>query len=153
MIAKFILSDRHRRPVFGFISGNSYHTALLDTGAEIPVFTYGAAKMKAIGGKYEGKCGAFKGFGGECVGDLYRVDLTIGALRYSDVPVICIHDPSMGFSFILPATLFNGFRYTIDDNAKMLTVDTLSSAREYRFKDPCGGTTDVLMTIDESRER
>lgn len=64
MIAKFILIDLYRRPVFQFRAGNGYYTALLDTGAEIPVFTYGSTEMKELGGHFVGEGGTFKGFGG-----------------------------------------------------------------------------------------
>lgn len=148
MIAKFVLSDSHRRPVFGFIVGQRNYTALLDTGAEIPVFTYGKAKMEELGGKFAAHGGKFRGFGGECVGDLYYVDLPIGVLRFVDLPVICLDDPTTDLHFILPATIFTGFCYTINDNAKILTVDTLSSATEYRLKG-MGGGRDVMVIFEE----
>lgn len=150
MIAKFILTDDYRRPVFTFRVGNRHYSALLDTGAEIPVFTLGPAMMRDIGGSFVTSDAWFTGFGGRITGDLYRIDIKIGSIKYRSLPVICIHDPTMKFEFILPATLFTGFCYTINDNAKMLTVDTLSSATEYRFKAADG--RDVMVIFDEHPE-
>lgn len=148
MIAKYILSDRHRRPVFGFHVASRHYVALLDTGAEISVFTLGSSTMQEIGGTFVTNDAWFTGFGGSIRGDLYRIDINIGSLKYKELPIICIHDLTMKFEFILSATIFSNFCYTINDNAKILTVDTLSTAKEYRFKG-IGGGRDVMVVFDE----
>ena len=141
MIVQFSLSSHFRRPVVNLIHGGDTYPSLIDTGANIPVFTLGERKLAGFNARFVRKGVAFGGFGGDCSGDLYRIDLDFGAFRYVDLPIICTHDPTMPFAFILSATMFTGFAYTIDDAARTLTVDTHTDETDLRFRihDGAGG--------------
>ena len=78
MIVKFNLDGRFRRPVINIRNRNEIYSALIDTGAEIPVFTLGREKIAAFSGKLCRESVSFSGFGGICNGDLYRIDVELG---------------------------------------------------------------------------
>ena len=141
MIVQFSLSSHFRRPVVNIVHGGDTYPSLIDTGANIPVFTLGARRLADFDARLVGERAAFGGFGGGCTGALYRIDLDVGAFRYVDLPMICTHDPTMPFAFILSATMFTGFAYTIDDAARTLTVDTRTDETDllFRIHDGAGG--------------
>ncbi len=141
MIASFNLDRRFRRPVINVINSGKIYPALIDTGAAVPVFTLGIKKISDFGGKLCRENVSFGGFGGTSSGDLYRIDLSLGILKYAGLPVICVHNSEMPFAFILSATMFTGFSYTVDDAAHIFTIDTKTDNRELhlRIRDKEGG--------------
>ncbi|MBQ4401851.1 MAG: hypothetical protein IJJ91_09350 [Synergistaceae bacterium] len=138
---KFNLDERFRRPVINIRKGKEIYSALIDTGAEIPVFTLGREKIAAFSGKLCRGNVSFSGFGGICNGDLYRIDVELGILRYISLPIICIHNSEMPFAFIFSATMFTGFSYIIDDAVRTFTIDTHTDTKELRLRirDNVGG--------------
>ena len=134
MIVQFKLSRYFLRPVITVNCGGEEYPALIDTGAVVPVFTFGQEKIAEIGGRSLYRTTSFGGFGGLCRGELYRVDIDLGVLKYVDLPIICAHNANMPFAFIFPATMFTGFSYTIDDAARTLTVDTRTNETDLRLR-------------------
>ena len=143
MIATFNLDRRFKRPVINVMNHGKIYPALIDTGAAVPVFTLGRNKIYAFNGKLCKENIRFGGFGGDSCGDLYRLNVELGTLKYIDLPVICVHNSEMPFAFIFSATMFTGFSYTIDDDAHIFTVDTRTDSRELhlRIRDEAGGFT------------
>lgn len=124
MILKFDLLENFQRPVIMLKFGSEKFRALVDTGAFIPVYTGNIEILENIGGKLEKRDVSFGGFGGKFTGDLYRIDLKFGRLKFEQLPIICAHNSNMPFTFVLSATMFAGFKYTIDNVAHKLIVDT-----------------------------
>ena len=143
MIAKFELNRKFKRPAINVINGGKIYPALIDTGAAVPVFTLGRKQISVFHGKLCKENIRFGSFGGVCNGDLYRVNIELGVLRYIALPVICVHNAEMPFAFIFSATMFTGFLYTIDDANHIFTVDTKTDDIELhlRIRDNEGGFT------------
>lgn len=97
-------------------------TALLDTGAIIPVWTKKVELLEALGATLYKKNVEFSGFGGKTIGDLYKIDLQLGKIMYPGLPVVVHEDNKIPGYFIFSATMFNNMIYTIDDIAKKFIV-------------------------------
>lgn len=140
MTMEFDLLEDFQRPAIMLKFGNEKFRALVDTGAFIPVYTGNIEILKSIGGKFEKRGVSFGGFGGRFTGDLYRIDLKFGRLKYEQLPIICAHNPNMPFTFVLSATMFAGFKYTIDNIEHRLIVDTNTddSTAKLRYKTKSG---------------
>lgn len=146
MLARFELSRHFQRPVVDIVVGGKICTALIDTGAVFPVYTLGAAELKKIGGVFEKTGVPIGGLGGRCIGDLYRIDLRLGCLHYPSMPIVCIEDSGMLFEFIFSVSMMSGFRYTIDDDERSLTIDTKSDATDLHLHvRDSSGTIHVLI--------
>lgn len=130
MIVTVALNRRYIRPTIDIAVEGEPLPALIDTGAAVPITALGEARILRAGGRLVKRNILINGIGGECVGDQYRVDLTIGRLTYKDLPIIHVPNAKLDCPFILSATMLTGFRYTIDDRAKTLTIDTLSDERK-----------------------
>lgn len=65
---------------------------------------------------------------------MHRIDLRLGILKYAGLPVICVRNSEMPFAFILSATMFTGFSYTVDDAVHVFTVDTKTDDRELHLR-------------------
>lgn len=149
MIARFSLLRQFKRPAFYIYHNAERYLAMLDTGALFSVFADTAERMEQMGGKLIENNVSFSGFGGKCSGTLFLFDISIGAITYRSMPVICAPLSDTRFSFILSAGMFTGFKYTIDDRMKILTVDTCSNEREFRLRG-MGGSEHVHVLINES---
>ena len=116
------LNKNQSRPVF-YILGSS-NLALLDTGAEFPVWT-GAKytliyQYKAVKVKVNVR---FKGFGGVAVGDLYKVPIfKLGELIYPNLSVVLVENSNQHIQMILSASMFNKLIYEINDKYKYFKV-------------------------------
>lgn len=143
------LDNKQQRPVV--IVGNNM-TALLDTGAYIPVWTDDEGLLtERLGAELLAKDVTFTGFGGTAVGNLYRVSLEIGGLVYPNMVIIANHDLNTPFNLILSATMFQNLIYEIDDKNHVFTVeipDEESVVRNLRIEDS-GGRIHVLCNSAE----
>lgn len=93
--------------------------ALIDTGAEIPVWTADESLLAALDGvQNTGLRRGISGFGGVSVGNVYWMTWNLGDLHYVDMPLIACRMKRELYHIILPATLFDGMRYTIDNVRK-----------------------------------
>lgn len=97
-------------------------TALLDTGAIIPVWTKKDDLLEALGATLDKKNVSFSGFGGKTIGDLYKIDLRLGKIMYPRLPIVVHEDNKIPGYFIFSATMFKGMIYTIDDITKKFIV-------------------------------
>ena len=97
-------------------------TALIDTGAVIPVWTKSVELLRALGAKLYKENVPFSGFGGETKGDLYKLDFAFGDFVYPGLPVVVHEDNNIPGFFIFSATMFQNMVYTIDDIRKEFVV-------------------------------
>lgn len=98
-------------------------TALLDTGAYIPVWTDDEAILKTMfNAEFVMPDAPLKGFGGETRGNLYRVTLSVGDLIFPNMPIIASNELSTPFNLILSATMFSNLIYEIDDKNHKLNI-------------------------------
>ena len=97
-------------------------TALIDTGAIIPVWTKDVELLKELGAQLVKKDVSFSGFGGETKGDLYKLDLQLAELFYPGLPIVVHENNKIPGFFIFSATMFNKMIYTIDDIRKQFEV-------------------------------
>lgn len=140
MILQFDLLPKFQRPVIALDFGDFTQTALVDTGALVPVFTDDTEILLALGGKLECENVKIGGVGGKANGDLYRIDLKLGKVTFKSLPIVCTSLPSMPFPFILSATMFSDFNYMIDNEKHKLVVDTRTddSVKNLRYKSKNG---------------
>lgn len=99
-------------------------TALLDTGAYIPVWT---DEEDILTSDMEAELAKEKvplsGFGGSAYGNLYRVNIDIGGIVYPNMHIIANNDINAAFNLILSVTMFDGLIYQIDTVNHVLNVD------------------------------
>ena len=128
------LDSQQQRPVV--IVGENM-TALLDTGAYIPVWTDDESILvEKLGAELVAKGVSFTGFGGRASGNLYRVTLQVGDLVYPNMMIIANNDLEVPFNMILSATMFQDLIYEIDDKNHKLNVtipDDESTVRNLRI--------------------
>ncbi|MBQ9565179.1 MAG: hypothetical protein IJU98_06280 [Synergistaceae bacterium] len=155
MIARFELSRRFLRPVIHIQCGGGTFLALIDTGAVVPVCTLEADEIAALGARPLRKGINISGIGGVSKGSLYRIDIPFSIFSYIDLSVIRIDEPNMPFDFIFSATMFTGFRYAIDTQAHVLTLDTCSNETELhlRIADHNGDFRVLISGQDETAAR
>lgn len=115
------LDRKHRRPVVVLKNGL---TALLDTGAYIPVWTDDEEILvSGLGAKFVRNNVPLSGFGGTSYGNLYKVNMDVGGILYPDMHIIANNDIEAAFNFILSATMFDGLIYQIDTVNHIFNVD------------------------------
>ena len=124
--------DGYTRPVVAIGSGI---TCLMDTGADIPVWTRGSDLLGKVFTvkKIEGKKVLLSGFGKEAeLVDVYIVtDVTLSdesgdKVIFRNMTVACTARPNMVANLILPATAFSHMNYTImnkDIEAPTVIID------------------------------
>lgn len=117
--------------------------ALLDTGAFFPIWTAGEKILTKIGGTLEKRNVKFRGFGGETVGNLYRLNtFIIGDLIFTNMSIIACADLNeVPFQLILSATMFDNLIYEIDcknHNLNVTIPSDESAVRNLKIKDSEG---------------
>lgn len=114
------LDSTQQRPVV--LVGDNM-TALLDTGAYIPVWTDDESILvEKLGAVLVAENVSFTGFGGQASGNLYKVTLQVGDLIYPNMVIIANNDLAVPFNMILSATMFQNLIYEIDDRNHKLNV-------------------------------
>lgn len=115
------LDNTRQRPVVILKNGL---TALLDTGAYIPVWTDDEDILTTeLGAELVRKDVPLSGFGGSTLGNLYRVNIDIGGILYPNMHVIANNDINATFNLILSATMFAGLIYQIDTVNHVLNIE------------------------------
>ncbi len=115
------LDNTRQRPV---VILNNGLTALLDTGAYIPVWTDDEdILISEMGAELVKKDVPLSGFGGCTHGNLYQVSIDIGGILYPNMHVIANNDINATFNLILSATMFEGLIYQIDTVNHVLNVE------------------------------
>lgn len=114
-------------------------TALLDTGAYIPVWTDEEDILTSVmGGKLVKRNVPFTGFGGMAYGNLYQVTLEIGDLVFPNMHIVANSELNTSYNLILSATMFDGLIYEIDTKTHRLSLsvpDEESIVRNLRIVD------------------
>lgn len=133
MIVTIALNRNYIRPTIDLVADGTVMPALIDTGAVVPITALSEVFITKIGGRLEKRGVPLTGIG-RCVGDLFRVDLSIGQITYRDLPIVRAIGSTLELPFILSAAMFTGFTYTIDDIGKTLTIDTHSDEIEQHIR-------------------
>lgn len=115
------LVEDNQRPIINLPKTNL--SAMLDTGSVFPVWI---ADEKFLTSYMQAELikdnVSFGGFGGEAVGNLYRLPLLkIGELEYPGLYIIA-HRINLPFHMIVSATMLSKLHYEIDDENHILTV-------------------------------
>lgn len=98
-------------------------TALLDTGAYIPIWTdEEEILLSDMGGKLLKSSVPFTGFGGTTYGNLYQVTLKVGDLIFLNMHIIANNDLNFSYNLIISATMFDGLSYEINTRTHWLHV-------------------------------
>lgn len=143
------LDNTRQRPV---VILNNGLTALLDTGAYIPVWTDDEDILTSeMGAELVQKDVPLSGFGGATFGNLYKVSIDIGGILYPNMHIIVNNDINATFNLILSATMFEGLIYQIDTVNHMLNVeipDWESNVRNLKVVNE-GGKVFVLCSAAE----
>ena len=133
------LDNTRQRPV---VILNNGLTALLDTGAYIPVWTDDEDILTSeLGAELVKKDVPLSGFGGCTLGNLYKVNIDIGGILYPNMHIIANNDINATFNLILSATMFEGLVYQIDTVNHVLNIeipDKESNVRNLRVEDDEG---------------
>lgn len=130
------LDKKQQRPV---ILLKNALTALLDTGAFIPVWTDDEEILvNALGGKLVKENVPFTGFGGIAYGNLYQVTIEVGDLIFPNMHIVANNELDTSYNLILSATMFQNLIYEIDDKNHKFNVvisDDESNVRNLRIED------------------
>lgn len=90
--------------------------ALIDTGAEIPVWVGEEDQLAALTGvSPTGVRSSIGGFGGASEGNVYRMTWVFEGLHYIEMPIVACNMKNISWDIVLPATMFDGMRYTVDN--------------------------------------
>ncbi len=132
------LDKRQQRPV---VLLNNL-SALLDTGAYIPVWTDDEEILVTnFDGKLVKKNVPFTGFGGVAYGNLYQVNINIGDLVFPNMHIVANGDLNSSYNLILSATMFDGLIYEINTKTHKLNITVPngeSNIRNLRIEDRNG---------------
>ena len=133
------LDKNRQRPVVLLSNGL---TALLDTGAYIPVWTDVEDILASdMGAELIKENVPLSGFGGSTYGNLYKVSIDIGGIFFPNMHIIANNDINASFNLILSATMFDGLIYQIDTVNHVLNIDVPdheSSIRNLRIENKHG---------------
>lgn len=116
------LEDRTNRPIIKLDKIFTGCTALLDTGAIIPVWTKDVELLQRLGAHLYKRNVEFAGFGGKTKGDLYKINLVLDKIIFPELPIIVHNSDKIPGYFIFSATMFKNMIYTIDDITKQFIV-------------------------------
>ncbi len=150
MMKEFILNldVTQQRPVVALKN----LTALLDTGAYIPVWTDDEdILISGLGAKLLKKNIPFTGFGGITYGNLYQVTLEVGELIFPNMHIVANNELNTSYNLILSATMFEGLIYEINTYTHVLKVTTINDSdfvRNLRIIDR-NGKLHVLCNSDK----
>ncbi len=129
------LNENIQRPVVRLADWHQFNV-MLDTGALFPVWVDEEKALEKLGAECIKQNVTFGGFGGEAIGNLYRLPyFKIGELIFPGLPVISckVKAPC---HMILSASMFSSLRYEIDDEHHKLNViipDNQSSVRNLKI--------------------
>lgn len=148
------LDEKQQRPVIILENGL---TALLDTGAYVPVWVDEERVLSdSLGGQFIRGGVPLSGFGGMTKGNLYQVTMKIGKLIYPNMHMIANSELLCPFHMILSATMFRGLVYEINDRQHRLNItvpDDQDLVRNLKIQDSdgkmhvlCGSVTEEPKT-------
>lgn len=98
--------------------------AMIDTGAEVPVWVQKEEHLMALECVSDtGIRSSIGGFGGASEGNLYRITFNLGQLHYHEIPIIACSLKNTTYHIIIPATMFDGMKYSIDNVRKEVVFE------------------------------
>ena len=98
-------------------------SALLDTGAYIPVWTDAEEILvSGLGATLVKKDVPFTGFGGVAYGNLYQVTIKVGDLIFPNMHIVANSELNNSYNLILSATMFDGLIYEINTKTHKLNI-------------------------------
>lgn len=98
--------------------------AMIDTGAEVPVWVQKEEQLATLESvSATGIRSSIGGFGGASEGNLYRITLNIGQLHYHEIPIIACPLKNTTYHIIIPATMFDDMKYSIDNVRKEVVFE------------------------------
>lgn len=120
------------RPIVRLKKG---HTAMIDTGATVPIWTSDVEVLKSEYDAYlDAENRRCKWFGGVTKGDLYRIPLfSFGNLQFPQMPILSIENEDFLADLIIPALAFKNLRIEFDfkdDNMLVVLPPNESSVRQ-----------------------
>ena len=104
-------------------------TALLDTGALIPIWTKSEKLLVELGATLIKKKVSFNGFGGDAVGSLYRLDFRLGDYYYPNMPIVATVDDTIPGYFLLSATMFLDMDIAIRNSNKTIEIEAFTNQK------------------------
>lgn len=118
-------------------------TALVDTGAFIPVWTDDEEILvNVLDAELVKEKVPFIGFGGIAYVNLYQVTLEVGNLIFPNMHIVANNELDTSYNLILSATMFQNLIYEIDDKNHKFNVtvpDNESNMKDFRIEDSNGG--------------
>lgn len=145
------LDYKQERPVIMLENGL---TALLDTGAYMPVWTDDEEALRTLKDAEFIKSGVpISGFGGTTQGNLYQVTIEIGKLVFPKMHIIANNEMHTPFNMIFSATMFHDLAYEINAKTHKLNVTAFSMAdtvRDLKIKDKNGKLYVLCSSADNS---
>jgi hypothetical protein len=145
------LNKEMQRPV---VIMEKWHNidAMIDTGSLFPVWLGTEYYLLKTGAKLHKEHVKFGGFGGLAEGRVYIIpEFCFGELKYSHLYIIA-NKQNLPCQMILPATMFSGLRYEIDDENHEFNVtvpDNEPTDRDLIIKDK-NGRLQVLCTSHDT---
>ena len=146
------LNENIQRPVARLADWHQFDV-MLDTGALFPVWVDEEKALIKLGAECIKEKVTFGGFGGEAVGNLYKLPyFKIGELIFPGLPIISckVKAPC---HMILSASMFSKLRYEIDDEHHKLNVvipDTQTTVRNLTIWDENGHLQVLCSSGDET---
>ena len=136
------MNKAYQRPIIELKTWYGFEE-LLDTGAFFPIWTASEKILTKVGGTLEKRDVKFRGFGGETIGNLYRLKTFVfGHLIFPNMSIIACADLNeVPCQLILSATMFDNLIYEIDCKNYNLNVTIPSDespVRNLRIKDTDG---------------
>ena len=122
---------------------DSFHnaTALIDTGAKIPVWLEDEKDIQTAGGILKQSNIRIKGLSQKVsTGNLYTLsNFQIGKIIYTKLDIVVLPDKNTTYNILLSATMFRGMIYEIDDinhrfNVNASDSDTVRNLAAYYDK-------------------
>ena len=133
------LDKKQQRPV---VLLKNALTALVDTGAFIPVWTDDEEILvNVLDAELVKEKVPFIGFGGIAYGNLYQVTIEVGDLIFPNMHIVANNELDTSYNLILSATMFQNLIYEVDDKNHKFNVtipDNESNVRNLRIEDSNG---------------
>lgn len=127
---------------------------LIDTGATLPMWLKSVIPLKIKGAIKENYTVDLNGVGGSSTGDLYRVNFDFGNIHFKNLPIVHKEISVADAYMILPATLFEGMTYEVDNinHTFKVRVDNKEYYRDFKIKDKTGVPYIYLANTYETNE-
>lgn len=127
---------------------------LIDTGSTMPMWLKSIVPLKMKGAVKQERQLILNGVGGKTTGELYKVNFDFGNIHFKDLPIIHKEIKVADAYMILPATLFEGMVYEINniDYTFKVKVDNKGCYRQFKIKDNNGIPYVYLANTYETEE-